>query len=258
MIAQIQMRRGTTAEWAASPVVLAAGEQGYDTTLKRLKIGDGTTEWASLPWLGGDVDVGTRATKIVACVLRNTGSGWEMINDSQHTPINIASVSETSSVVTITYSFTASKVGTLVVAPDETFCKMGLFCGASVGLAASNISMHITKPIGGYVYYDGSWHVPTGFTFGSFTGGVLTLSHEACGSNPYASLTARGGGRHAFLGVPGDTTTQMVFTTLAGDIITSAGYNIKAYLMRTVDYDVDPTALVSAAGNLWVYGIMEV
>lgn len=51
MIAQIQVRRGTTAEWeAASPVVLAAGEPGYDTTLKRLKIGDGATAWADLPW----------------------------------------------------------------------------------------------------------------------------------------------------------------------------------------------------------------
>ena len=49
MIAQIQVRRGTTAEWAAaSPVVLAAGEPGYDTTLKMLKFGDGATEWASL------------------------------------------------------------------------------------------------------------------------------------------------------------------------------------------------------------------
>ena len=56
MIAQIQMRRGTTAEWAAaSPVVLAAGEMGLDTTIQKSKIGDGTTEWASLPWLNGDV-----------------------------------------------------------------------------------------------------------------------------------------------------------------------------------------------------------
>lgn len=52
MIAQIQMRRGTTAEWAAaSPVVLAAGEPGWDSTLEGMKIGDGSTEWASLPWI---------------------------------------------------------------------------------------------------------------------------------------------------------------------------------------------------------------
>jgi hypothetical protein len=58
MIAQIQVRRGTTAEWAAaSPVVLEAGELGYDTTLKRLKVGDGSTEWAALPALMGSIDV---------------------------------------------------------------------------------------------------------------------------------------------------------------------------------------------------------
>ena len=51
MIAQIKMRRGTTAEWAAaSPVVLAAGEQGYDTTLGRFKMGDGTTAFSALEW----------------------------------------------------------------------------------------------------------------------------------------------------------------------------------------------------------------
>ena len=51
MIAQINMRKGTSAEWAAaSPVILLAGESGYDTTLKRYKVGDGETEWANLEW----------------------------------------------------------------------------------------------------------------------------------------------------------------------------------------------------------------
>ena len=53
-VAQIQIRRGTTAEWAAAdPVVLAAGEQGYDTTLKSSKTGDGATAWSALPWSSG-------------------------------------------------------------------------------------------------------------------------------------------------------------------------------------------------------------
>ena len=51
MIAQINMRKGTSAEWAAAaPVILLAGESGYDTTLKRYKVGDGETEWANLEW----------------------------------------------------------------------------------------------------------------------------------------------------------------------------------------------------------------
>jgi hypothetical protein len=50
MIAQIQLRRGTTAEWSASTVVLASGEPGFDTSLSRMKIGDGTNLWGALPW----------------------------------------------------------------------------------------------------------------------------------------------------------------------------------------------------------------
>jgi hypothetical protein len=50
MIAQIQIRRGTTAEWAASTVVLASGEPGFNTTLERMKIGNGTDLWDVLPW----------------------------------------------------------------------------------------------------------------------------------------------------------------------------------------------------------------
>lgn len=46
----IQIRRGTTVQWSEAdpPVVLSAGEWGYDTTTKRYKIGDGVTEWNSL------------------------------------------------------------------------------------------------------------------------------------------------------------------------------------------------------------------
>ena len=54
MAVRIQMRRGTTQQWAAAAgtanAVLAAGEIGVDTTSKQLKVGDGTTTWASLPF----------------------------------------------------------------------------------------------------------------------------------------------------------------------------------------------------------------
>jgi hypothetical protein len=48
-IAQILTRRGTTAEWtAANPVVLGDGELAIDETLNTIKIGDGSTAYASL------------------------------------------------------------------------------------------------------------------------------------------------------------------------------------------------------------------
>jgi len=47
----IKVRRGTTGEWAASIKPLASGELGLDKTLNKLKVGDGTTLWTSLPQL---------------------------------------------------------------------------------------------------------------------------------------------------------------------------------------------------------------
>lgn len=53
-LAQILPRRGTSAQWIASNPVLANGEIGYDSTLKRMKIGDGNTVWSGLPWATAD------------------------------------------------------------------------------------------------------------------------------------------------------------------------------------------------------------
>lgn len=44
----IQLRRGTSAQWAAANPVLAAGEPGWDLTTSTLKIGDGTRRWSDL------------------------------------------------------------------------------------------------------------------------------------------------------------------------------------------------------------------
>lgn len=47
---KVQLRRGSSAQWSVSTDPLSMGEIGYDTTLKKFKIGDGTSLWASLDW----------------------------------------------------------------------------------------------------------------------------------------------------------------------------------------------------------------
>jgi hypothetical protein len=49
-LTKIQLRRGTSAEWLSSLNPLSQGEVGYDLTLKKIKIGDGSSLWSSLPW----------------------------------------------------------------------------------------------------------------------------------------------------------------------------------------------------------------
>ena len=78
MAVQIQIRRGTAANWTSANPTLAEGELGYETDTGKLKAGDGSTAWTGLdyvsgtgsisdvvsdttPQLGGDLDVNGNA-----------------------------------------------------------------------------------------------------------------------------------------------------------------------------------------------------
>jgi len=47
----IKIRRSTTAQWASSTKILGAGELGLDTTLNKIKVGNGTSLWSALPFI---------------------------------------------------------------------------------------------------------------------------------------------------------------------------------------------------------------
>jgi hypothetical protein len=51
--ARISFRKGSTPEWEGNDPILMAGEPAYNTTLKKLKLGDGTSKWSELPYLEG-------------------------------------------------------------------------------------------------------------------------------------------------------------------------------------------------------------
>ena len=65
----IKIRRGTTTQWAASTRVLQLGELGLDTTLNKLKAGNGTAIWNNLPFLQADVDITELSQDAVAAAL---------------------------------------------------------------------------------------------------------------------------------------------------------------------------------------------
>ena len=51
----IKIRRDTAANWNANNPILKLGEIGCDMTAKRLKVGDGSTAWNNLSWIGPEV-----------------------------------------------------------------------------------------------------------------------------------------------------------------------------------------------------------
>jgi len=95
-LAQILPRRGTSAQWIASNPVLASGEIGFDSTVKRMKIGDGNTVWSGLPWatadnatiqrlqdLAQDIEGGVEPTDaIVASAINNPQSATKQALDA--------------------------------------------------------------------------------------------------------------------------------------------------------------------------------
>jgi hypothetical protein len=74
---RIRIKRGTTTQWIASTTPLLSGELGYDLTTKVIKIGDGTTLWASLPSIDSDggADTGDVTFNGVRVIGAGTGSG---------------------------------------------------------------------------------------------------------------------------------------------------------------------------------------
>jgi len=57
MASLIQIKRGTASSWTSANTVLAAGEIGFETDTKKLKVGDGTTAWTSLGYTVTDGDI---------------------------------------------------------------------------------------------------------------------------------------------------------------------------------------------------------
>ena len=49
---RMQQRRDTAANWTSANPVLAAGEIGVETDTLRFKVGDGTSAWSSLAYVG--------------------------------------------------------------------------------------------------------------------------------------------------------------------------------------------------------------
>ena len=55
-----QYRRGSTSEWESVNPILKEGEPGLNTTIRKIKIGDGITPWKDLPYqedITGNIDV---------------------------------------------------------------------------------------------------------------------------------------------------------------------------------------------------------
>lgn len=101
------------------------------------------------------------------CIARPTSNGWTILNDSEHTPLNVQSIEIDSGRLKINHSVTgASKIYSFSISPDETFTKYGIRAGASVGINYSFIDIYQTITANAYFRYSsgGVFNLQAGFS----------------------------------------------------------------------------------------------
>lgn len=75
MAQQIQLRRGTASQWTSVNPTLAQGEPGVEIDTGKLKIGDGSTAWATLPYASAaDATTGSKGLVQLAGDLGGTAA----------------------------------------------------------------------------------------------------------------------------------------------------------------------------------------
>lgn len=139
VVTQIQVRRGTAAQWTSANPTLASGEWGYETDTNKAKIGNGSTAWNSLSYiitgasgtvtsitagtgLSGGTITGSGTIAIDSTVATLTGSQTltnKTISGASNTLSNIGNSSLTNSSITINGS--SVSLGGSVTITGQTF-----------------------------------------------------------------------------------------------------------------------------------------
>ncbi len=229
---QIQIRRGTAAQWTSANPILASGEFGYETDTTNFKIGDGTTAWNTLTVLNGvtpsttatftnktinltsNTLVGTLAQFNTACSDADFASlaGSETltnktISGASNTLSNIANGSLTNSAITI--NGTAVSLGGSISLPGDiegVTAGTGLTGGGTSGTVTISLDTPVSAANGG-----------TGLT--SLGANVATFLGTPSSANLRAALTDETGtGAAVFADAP----------TLTGTVTASGIINMTA------------------------------
>ena len=131
---------------------------------------------AQIGSISGD---GQRQYDFIGCAIRNFTGTFAFINDADHQPTGLQSVSHlNSNTIQVDYKKNCQKVGTFLACPDETLAAYGVSSGASVGLSASYIKT--AAPLGFYVSAAGvvtTTPIWTGSITATVAGDTITVTH---------------------------------------------------------------------------------
>jgi lysophospholipase L1-like esterase len=234
----------------ANATTLAAG---FMSTADKVKIDSGLMSLTM-----------SKQYKVVACVVRNTGSGFQFISDGSHVPVNCLSIATAGDQLsfTITFNFTASKVVSMVGTPDETLGRKGYSMGASVGLSTATFYVGQGGGFGDYISWSGSaWTSLNGYitsTSMNGTTGLITCTHEDLSSPIAGQVTSRSLTKRASLEGLGATSTTLYLVDTSGVTVKTPTTDNRFWISRAGARRVKMDELDLANSNIWIYGVFEV
>lgn len=219
-------------------------------------------EFAALAARLGVLEVASGAY-FFACILRNSGGGWTVIDDTNHAPYNIQSVTNDSEKIIVTPSITWSKIRTVLAVQDETFASGGLIPGVRVTTTTAEIFLSQHRLNTGYVYYDGAdWQYDgDDITSVVWDTDKVIITHGSMGywgANVMgAQISPREDGYDARIGHITTNTTEVKFYS-GGVLQTTESASMKFHYLRTAEAKVlNPNSVVTPLGNIWVLGYCQ-
>lgn len=257
MAVQIQMRRGTAAQWSATNPTLAEGEIGLELDTQKFKMGTGTTAWNSLGYY-------TAGTSSVASVNGQTGVvvlGTDNVSEgttnkyytdarvraaisatgslSYNSTTGVFSYTQPTNVSTFTNDanyLTSSAIGSTVQGYDADLQAIGAIAGTSGLLkktAVNTWSLDTSTYLTSYtetdpIYTASSWYSTTNnstnwntaYGWGNHaSAGYLT---SATAASTYAPLTGTGASGTWGISITGNaaTATNVAYSGLTGTVPT--------------------------------------
>lgn len=249
---EVQVISGLTGEDAAVATIIANPTTQTSTAL-RTELSDTFSRLNLDP---------AKRYSMVTCALRNVGGTdyWQVIEDANHTPVNVASVTTGLTGITVNFDLASTqRVIWASVTPDEAMATGGYFSGASVGLNNLTIKLGRTGTIASYIAYNGTTWTTQGdisvTSFGTATG-TLNLTHEVIRGFG-ASAVTRQSPLVASIGTIGTTATTIFFRDPTGAVVTTPNTDMKVYVSRTHTGTIDHRDIPPGFHNLWVAAIIE-
>jgi hypothetical protein len=250
MAVQLQMRRGTTVEWAAADPTLANGEWGLDTTTSEYYIGNGSTAWSNLtPASLPSTAISVNEIDAVGDLLY--GSADNTVNNLTVGTNNHVLTAD-SSVSNVGIKWAAPAVPTTVTVADttDTTCFVGLWESATGDIGP--------KSDAGITYNAGTGTLTATAFAGPLTGTIQTAAQGNITSvGTLGSLAVTGavtaGSLVAPLAINAQTGTTYTFVLAdAGKMVTSSNGSAQTLTVppnSSVAYAVGTQIIVQAIGS---------